>query len=145
LPASSGAKPPGLPRHPRSRAALLYAPPRDRQRLGRAQRGEDAGRIPAEDGSVRHVREARDRERSRTHAVREIAVGGAFDTMPVVPPWVWTSTEIDFRRMSSTAEAVSAVWAAAVEPRGATPPPSIAATEVSTVLHIHCRRVSAWP
>ncbi len=48
----------------------------EQARLGRAQRGEDAGRIPAEDGSVRHVREARDRERSRTHAVREIAVGG---------------------------------------------------------------------
>ncbi len=30
-------------------------------RLRRAQRAEDAGRIPAEDGTVRHVCEARDR------------------------------------------------------------------------------------
>jgi hypothetical protein len=72
-------------------------------------------------------------------------LGGAFEVIPVVPPWLWTSTEIDVRRTSSAAEVVSAVWAAALEPRGAKPPLSIAPTEVSTVLHIHCRRVSAWP
>jgi hypothetical protein len=56
---------------------------------------------------------------------------------------MWTSTEMDFRRTSSAAEAVVAVWAAAVEPRGSTPPPSIAPTEVSIVPHIQFRRVSA--
>ena len=33
-----------------------------RARLRRAQRGENAGRIPAEDGSVGDVRKARDRQ-----------------------------------------------------------------------------------
>src|SRR5437870_5806792 len=34
--------------------------------------------------------------------------GGAFDVIPVLPPCVWTSTEIDLRRTSSAAEAASA-------------------------------------
>src|SRR5262249_34564951 len=41
-------------------------------RLRCAQRGEDASRIPPEDRTIRHVGEARDGERSRPHAVREI-------------------------------------------------------------------------
>ena len=36
---------------------------------------------------------------------------------------------------------IFAVWAAAVEPRGAIPPASNAPTEVSIERHIHCRRV----
>jgi hypothetical protein len=88
--------------------------------------GEYAGLIPGKNGSVRYVRKAGDRQGSR----------------PVVPPWVWTSTDMEFRRTSSAAAAVSAVWAAAVEPRRSKPPPTIAATEVS-VLHIQRRRVSA--
>jgi hypothetical protein len=32
----------------------------EQARLWRAQRGEDAGRIPAKDGPVRHIRKARD-------------------------------------------------------------------------------------
>src|SRR6202043_3507893 len=43
--------------------------------LRRAQRGEDPGRVPAEDGSVRHVGEACDRQRSGPHPVCKIAVG----------------------------------------------------------------------
>ena len=44
-------------------------------RLRRAQRAEDPGRISAEDGTVRHVCEARDRQRSRPHAVCESVIG----------------------------------------------------------------------
>ena len=44
-------------------------------RLWRAQRAEDPGRISAEDGTVRHVCEAGDRQRSRPHAVRETVIG----------------------------------------------------------------------
>jgi hypothetical protein len=64
------------------------------------------------------------------------SLGGAFEVIPVLPPCVWTSTEMDLRNTSSAAEAVSAVRAAAVEPRGPTSPESIAPTEVSTVLDI---------
>ena len=35
--------------------------------------------------------------------------GGAFEVIPVLPPWLWTSTEIDWRSTASAAEAVSAV------------------------------------
>src|SRR5579883_3349451 len=70
-------------------------------------------------------------------------LGGACEVMPVAPPCVWTSTEMDFLRISSAAAVFSAVSAAAVEPLGAAPPASIAATEPTAVLHIHCRRVSA--
>jgi len=68
-----------------------------------------------------------------------------FDMIPVLPPWVWTSTEIDLRRTSRAAEAVSAVCAAAVEPRGPTSPASIALTEVNAFLQINGRYVSACP
>ena len=108
-------------------------------RLRCAQRGHNALGIPAKDGAVRHVGQACNRKRSRPHGVREVVVRGAFDVIPVLPPCVWTSTEMDLRRTSSAAEAASAVWAAAVEPRGPTSPASIAPTEASAVLHIQCR------
>jgi hypothetical protein len=57
----------------------------EQARLRRAQCGEDAGRIPAKDGTVRHVREARDRKRSRPHAVREIVAGGRLRCDPSRP------------------------------------------------------------
>jgi len=47
----------------------------EQARLRRAQCGEDAGRIPAKDGTVRHVREARNRQRSRPHAGCETVIG----------------------------------------------------------------------
>jgi dienelactone hydrolase len=50
-------------------------------------------------------------------------------------------TEMDFRKTSSAAEAVSAVWAAAVEPRGPTSPASIAPTELSGMPQIQVRGV----
>jgi hypothetical protein len=34
-------------------------------------------------------------------------LGGAFEVIPVLPPWVCTSTEIDLRKTSSAAEALS--------------------------------------
>jgi hypothetical protein len=46
-------------------------------RLRRAQGAEHAGRVPAQNGSIRDVGEACDRERSCPHAVREVAAGGA--------------------------------------------------------------------
>ena len=49
--------------------------------------------------------------------------------------------EMDFRKTSSAAEAVSAVWAAAVEPRGPTSPASIAPTELSGMPQIQVRGV----
>jgi hypothetical protein len=73
------------------------------------------------------------------------SLGGACDVIPVLPPWVWTSTEMDLRRTSSAAKAVSAVRAAAVEPRDPTSPASIVPTEVSAVLHIHRRGVRSCP
>jgi hypothetical protein len=69
-------------------------------------------------------------------------LGGAFDVIPVVPPWVWTSTEIDFLSTASAAEVFSAVCAAAVEPPDTAPPTSIIATEVRIVLDSQRRRVS---
>src|SRR6516162_5316970 len=63
--------------------------------------------------------------------------GGAFDVIPVLPPCEWTSTEIDLRSRSSAPDAVSAVRAAAVDPRGPASPASIASTEVSALPHSH--------
>src|SRR5207253_11158047 len=71
--------------------------------------------------------------------------GGAFEVIPVFPPWLCTSTEIDLRRTPRAAEAVSAVRAAAVEPRGPTPPASIAPTEGSAMLHNPGRGATACP
>jgi len=51
---------------------------------------------------------------------------------------------MDLRKISSAALAVSAVCAAAVEPRGSAPPASSAASEVSAERHIHWRRVKVW-
>jgi hypothetical protein len=53
--------------------------------------------------------------------------------MPVLPPWLCTSTEIDLRSTSSAAAAVSAVRAASVEPTGPTSPASIAPTETNGI------------
>jgi hypothetical protein len=50
-------------------------------------------------------------------------------------------TEMDFRKTSSAAEAVSAVWAAAVGPRGPTSPASIAPTELSGMPQVQVRGV----
>jgi hypothetical protein len=72
-------------------------------------------------------------------------LGGAFEVMPVLPPWLWTSTEIELRRTASAAAVVSAVWAAAVEPRGPAAPASIAPTETSGVLHTHGLGATKWP
>jgi hypothetical protein len=43
--------------------------------LWRAQRGQHTSRIPSKDGTIRHIREACDRKRSCSHAVREIVAG----------------------------------------------------------------------
>jgi len=48
----------------------------EQARLWRTLRDEDAGCIPTKDGTVRHIRETRDRKRSRPQAVREIVAGG---------------------------------------------------------------------
>lgn len=114
-------------------------------RLRRAHHSQSALRIPAEYRAVRHVREARDRKRSRPHVIRKIVARRRLRGDPVFPPWVWTSTEMVFRGMPSAAEAVSAVRATAVEPRGPTPPASIASTEGSAMLHSQGRGVRACP
>ena len=54
-------------------------------RLRRALCREDAGRVSGEDGAVRYVREARNRQRSRPHAVREIVVGARLRGDPARP------------------------------------------------------------
>src|SRR5262249_8211515 len=72
-------------------------------------------------------------------------LGGAFEVIPVVPPWLWTSNEMDLRRTSSAVEASSAVRAAAVEPRGPTPPDSIAPTETSGALRTQGWGATTWP
>ena len=53
--------------------------------------------------------------------------------MPVLPPWLGTSTEIDLWSTSRAAAAVSAVRAASVEPTGPTSPASIAPTETNGI------------
>src|SRR5581483_8278257 len=52
---------------------------------------------------------------------------------------------MDLRSTSSAVLAVSAVCAAAVEPREATPPASTAPSDVSADRHIHWRRDSKCP
>jgi len=54
-------------------------------RLRGAHSREDAGRIPAENRTVRHVCEARHRQRSRSHAVHEIVIGGCLRGDPGRP------------------------------------------------------------
>ena len=65
-------------------------------------------------------------------AVAMSSFGGAFDVIPVIPPCVWTSTEMEFRRTSSAAEALSAVWVAAALRR---PQPPSNELELSTESH----------
>src|SRR6516165_10134783 len=70
--------------------------------------------------------------------------GGAFEVIPVLPPWLWTSNEMDLRRTSSAAEAFSAESAASVEPLGPTSPDSIAPTETGSVLHTQGWGAATW-
>ena len=65
-------------------------------------------------------------------AVREVT--------PLAPAWVWTSTE-----MLSRSSAVAAASGAAAGASGRVPaqPANIVPTELSSVLHIQSRRVSA--
>ena len=58
----------------------------EQARLRRTQSGQDAGRIPAEDGTIRHVCQARDRKRPRPHPVRKIVAGGRLRRYPGRPP-----------------------------------------------------------
>ena len=58
--------------HPIEAAKMVFV---ELAGLWGAQRAEDPGRISAEDGRVRHVCEARDRQRSRSHAIYETIVG----------------------------------------------------------------------
>ena len=51
-------------------------------RLGGAHRGQNALRIPAKHGAVRHVGQACDRKRSRPHGVREVVVRRGFRRDP---------------------------------------------------------------
>ena len=101
--------------------------------------GEYAGLIPGKNGVSGSVRKAGDRQPSCLIAFGEIIAGMRRRCISRAPATVRTSTEMEFRRTSRAAAAVSAVWAAAVEPRRSKPPPTIAATEVS-VLHIQRRR-----
>jgi hypothetical protein len=71
--------------------------------------------------------------------------GGAFEMMPVLPPWLWTSTEMELRRTASAAAVVSAVRAASVEPGGPASPASIAPTAASGMLPVHAWGATTWP
>jgi len=64
------------------------------------------------------------------------SLAAVFEMILVSPPWLWTSTEVVLRRTSSAAEAVSAVRAAPVEPRGPTSLASSAPTGASPILQI---------
>ena len=65
-------------------------------------------------------------------AVREVT--------PLAPAWVWTSTEMLSR---SRAVAAASGAAAGASERVPAQPAAIAPTELSSVLHIQSRRVSA--
>ena len=60
--------------HPIHPGEALEVVPIELARLGRAQRRQNAPRVPAEDRAVRHVGQACDGERSGPHGVREIVV-----------------------------------------------------------------------
>jgi len=70
-------------------------------------------------------------------AFANLSFGDDFDVTPVSPPCELTPTEMNLRRTSSAADAVSAVRAAAVDPRGPASPASIAPREVSALPHSH--------
>src|SRR6516162_5796046 len=53
-------------------------------RFGSAHRGQNAFRIPAEKGTVRHVGQTCDRKGSRPHRGREVAVGRRFRRDPAL-------------------------------------------------------------
>src|SRR5215510_5309467 len=71
--------------------------------------------------------------------------GGALEIIPVLPPWLWTSTEMALPRTASAAAVVSAVRAASVEPGGPAAPASIAPTAASGMLPFHGWDVTTWP
>ena len=58
-------------------------------------------------------------------------LGGAFEVIPVRPPWLCTSTEMCRRSTSSAAELLSAASAAAVDPEAPPAPASIAGIGIS--------------
>ena len=72
-------------------------------------------------------------------------LGGAEEVIPVLPPCVWTSTEMDLRTHRGRPTRLSAVLAAAVEPRRATPPASIAGAGIIAALHIPGMCAKTWP
>ena len=78
-------------------------------------------------------------------ALARSSLGGAFEAIPVLPPWLWTSTEIEPRSTASAAAVVSALRAASVEPRGPPAPASIAPTEASGVPQIQGWGASVCP
>jgi hypothetical protein len=75
------------------------------------------GAVLAPRPARREVRHAAASDPARIAFPRS-SFGGAFDVIPVLPPCVWTSMDIDLRRTSNAADALSAIRAAAVEPRG---------------------------
>jgi hypothetical protein len=88
------------------------------------------------------ARHATARDPARMPVARS-SFGGAWETMPVVPPCVWTSTEMNLPRTARAAERSSDVTVAAIAEGWSAQPPSMAPTEVSTVPRIQFRRVSA--
>ena len=114
-------------------------------RLRRANGGERAFALrPSTGQSGTSARQATASDPARIAFARS-SLGGAFEVIPVLPPWLWTSTEMELRSTASAAAVVSAVRAAAVEPRGPTAPASIAPTEASGVLHIQGWGARACP
>jgi hypothetical protein len=86
--------------HPRQAIEVVGV---GQSRFGRAQRGEDPvgiSALPRMGGSGKSARRATASDPASIPLARS-PLGGACDLMPVVPPWVWTSTEMDFRRTSS--------------------------------------------
>jgi len=115
-------------------------------RLGGAQRGENACRIPGKDGTVRHVGQVCHRKRSRPHGAREVVVvRRRFSRDPGLAAM---RIDIDRDGLAQNVERNRgrlAAWAAAVPPRAPTSPASIALTEVSAAPHVQCRGARACP
>ena len=114
-------------------------------RLRLAQRtGPPAAFLPRIGPSGTSARHATANDAARMPFARS-SLGGAFRHDAGCSP---VGMDIDgngFPKHVERRGGVSAVWAAAVEPRGAKPPQSIVPTEPRAVLHIHFRRVSACP
>jgi len=114
--------------------------PIELSRLGVAQRGQNALRISAKDRAVRHVGEACDRQRSRSHGVCEVIVRRRLRRDPGLAAM---RMYIDGNGLAQDIERSSGGRAAAVELRGPTSPASIVSTEISAVPHIQCRGAKA--